>query len=266
MMESGSLGQPLKQLSDRLAVAAPQDQQVVVLRPVMWMFLAVLFTFLLTRLITRYIRRSAEHSAQSASAGRSLIGNISLGGVHIHHQVFGIFIMLITGLILIAATPEGAALNVVAFGFGVGVSLVFDEFALWLHLEDVYWSAEGRQSVDAIFCVLLVTGALIGGADLLTGELGSGPWWLSVGFLALVLMLSILSLLKGKVITGVVGVLVSPLVVVGALRLAKPGSWWANRHYPPGSKQLRRAQSRFGAAYVARWNWLRDLVGGKPDA
>ncbi len=265
MMESGSLSATLQQLSGRLAGSAPQDRQVVVLRPVMWMFLAILITFLLTRTITRYIRRSAERPAQPVSAGKSLIGNISLGGVHIHHQVFGIFIMLISGLILIAATPEGAALNLVACGFGIGVSLVFDEFALWLHLEDVYWTAEGRQSVDAIFCVLLVTGALIGGVDLLTGELGSGPWWVSVAFLAVILVLSILSLLKGKVITGVVGVFVSPLVVVGALRLAKPGSWWANRHYPPGSKQLVRAQERFGAAYVDRWNRLRDLVGGKPD-
>jgi hypothetical protein len=34
--------------------------------------------------------------------------------------------------------------------YGAGAALTLDEFALWLNLRDVYWSAEGRSSIDAI--------------------------------------------------------------------------------------------------------------------
>ena len=78
----------------------------------------------------------------------------------------------------------------------VGVALTVDEFALWLHLEDVYWASEGRKSVNAIFCVLVVTGALIGGADFLSGRIGTATWWSSVSVLAVNLLLSVICLLK----------------------------------------------------------------------
>jgi hypothetical protein len=57
-----------------------------------------------------------------------------------------------------------------------GVGLTADEFALWLHLEDVCWTDQGRKSVDAIFCVLVITGTLIGGADFVTGRVGTAAW------------------------------------------------------------------------------------------
>ncbi len=149
---------------------------VVVLRPVMWMFVAILVTFLATRLITRRIRRqqrAAELAATAAGDARDgsggLLRNVSLGGVHIHHQVFGILLMCSVGIALIALSPQGTALNICAALFGVGVSLAFDEFALWLHLDDVYWSPADRKSVDAIFCRLIVVGILVGGVDFLTG-------------------------------------------------------------------------------------------------
>ncbi len=52
----------------------------------------------------------------------------------------------------LAAGAFGAA----AALFGAGAALTLDEFALWLHLEDVYWTAEGRSSVDAVMLALLV--------------------------------------------------------------------------------------------------------------
>src|SRR5579859_7867758 len=115
------------------------------LRPMMWMFLAILATFLITRTVTRLIR--------SGSGGGLGLGNVKIAGNHIHHQVFGILIIIGTGIVLVSETPHGAALSVAAAVFGVGVGLTVDEFALWLHLEDVYWSDQGRKSVDAIFCV-----------------------------------------------------------------------------------------------------------------
>ena len=243
-----------------LAAQAPQDTQTVVLRPVLWMFLGLLTTFLITRSITRFIRHRA-----ASGQGTGPIRNITFRGIHIHHQVFGIVIMLGAGLTLISATPEGGALNAVAAVFGVGVSLTFDEFALWLHLKDVYWTHEGRQSVDAIFCVLAVTGIFIGGADVLTGRIGSAEWWSSVGGLAISLTLSIICMLKGKLVTGVIGVFFQPIAIVGAIRLAKPDSWWAQRFYPKRPRRLARAERRFGMSYQARWNRLRDLVAGAPD-
>jgi hypothetical protein len=227
------------------------------LRPMMWMFLAILVTFLVTRTVTRLIR--------SGSGGGVGLGNLQIGGTHIHHQVFGILIIIGTGIVLVSATPHGVALDVAAAVFGVGVGLTVDEFALWLHLEDVYWTSEGRQSVDAIFCVLVITGALIGGTSFLSGHVGTATWWWSVAFLAVDLALSLICLLKGKVTTGVVGVFISFVALVGAIRLAKPGSWWAARNYASRPRRAERAALRYGPRYQARWNRLRDLVAGAPS-
>jgi hypothetical protein len=226
------------------------------LRPMMWMFLAILLTFLVTRIVTRRIR--------SGSGTRGL-GNVSIGGNHVHHQVFGILIIIGTGIFLISETPRGAALAAAAAVFGAGVGLTVDEFALWLHLEDVYWSEQGRKSVDAIFCVLVVTGALIGGTDFVTGRVGTAAWWSSVGVIAVNLLLCLICLLKGKVVTGVIGIVISVVAIVGAVRLAKPGSWWAEHRYASRPRPARRAASRFDQRHQERWNRLRDLVAGAPS-
>ncbi|MGZ4543640.1 MAG: hypothetical protein ACXVXI_11080 [Mycobacteriaceae bacterium] len=188
--------------------------QSATLRPMMSMFMAVLVTFVCTRVITRRIRSRAEPGGA--------LKDIAIGGVHIHHQVFGIVIMLCSGMALISATPEGVALHVVAAVFGVGVSLTFDEFALWLHVEDVYWSTEGRQSVDAMFCVLVTTGLLVGGVDFVTGAVGTLEWWVSVAVLALDLALSVICVLKGKLITAVIGLFLQPVAIAGGHRRCDP--------------------------------------------
>jgi len=227
------------------------------LQPMMWMFIAILATFLITRTVTRLIR-----SGSGAGAG---MGNVRIAGVHVHHQVFGILIIIGTGIVLVSATPHGAALDVAAAIFGVGVSLTLDEFALWLHLQDVYWTKEGRKSVDAIFCVLVVTGALIGGAGFLSGRIGTATWWSSVSVLAVDLLLCVICLLKGKVTTGVIGIVVSVVAFVGAVRLAKPGSWWATHRYASRPQRAARAARRYGPRYQERWSRLRDLVAGAPS-
>jgi hypothetical protein len=227
------------------------------LRPMMWMFIAILATFLITRTVTRLIR--------SGSGGGAGLGNVRLAGVHIHHQVFGILLIIGTGIVLVSATPQGAALDAAAAVFGVGVSLTLDEFALWLHLEDVYWTKDGRKSVDAIFCALAVTGALVGGASFLSGRIGTAVWWSSVAILAVDLVLSVVCLLKGKITTGIIGTVIGVVAIVGALRLAKPGSWWATRRYASRPRRAARAARRYGPRYQQRWNRLRDLVGGAPS-
>ncbi|HEX5293014.1 MAG TPA: hypothetical protein VFX25_29435 [Streptosporangiaceae bacterium] len=221
------------------------------------MFIAILVTFLVTRTVTRLIR--------SGSGGGAGLGNVRLGGVHIHHQVFGILLIIGTGIVLVSATPQGAALDAAAAVFGVGVSLTLDEFALWLHLEDVYWTTDGRKSVDAIFCALAVTGALVGGASFLSGHVGTATWFSSVTVLVVDLVLSLICLLKGKITTGIVGTVIGIVGLVGALRLAKPGSWWATRRYGTRPRRAARAAQRYGPRYQQRWNRLRDLVGGAPS-
>ena len=227
------------------------------LRPMMWMFLAILVTFLITRTVTRLIR-----SGRGARAG---LGNVQIAGNHVHHQVFGILIIIGTGIILVSATPHGAALSVAAAVFGVGVGLTVDEFALWLRLRDVYWTNEGRISVDAIFCVLVITGVLIGGASFLSGHAGTAVWWSSVAALAVNLLLCVICLLKGKIVTGVIGIVVGIVAFVGAIRLAKPTSWWAKHHYAGRPRRAARAEHRYDQRYADRWNRLRDLVAGRPS-
>ena len=227
------------------------------LEPMMWMFLAILVTFLITRTVTRLIR-----SGSGAGAG---LGNVSIAGNHVHHQVFGILIIIGTGIALVSGTPRGAALDVAAAVFGAGVGLTVDEFALWLHLEDVYWAEQGRKSVDAVFCVLVITGALIGGANFLTGRLGTAAWWSSVAAIAVNLVLCVICLLKGKVVTGVIGIVIAVVAIVGAIRLAKPGSWWAVHRYASRPRRAKRAASRYDHRHQERWNRLRDLVAGAPS-
>ena len=238
-------------------VSIPVGRSDLSLRPMMWMFLAILLTFLLTRTVTRLIR-----SGSGAGVG---LGNVRLGGNHVHHQVFGILIIIGTGIVLISQTPRGAGLDAAAAVFGAGVGLTVDEFALWLHLEDVYWTDQGRKSVDAIFCVLVITGALIGGAQFATGRIGTAAWWSSVAVIAVNLLLCVICLLKGKTVTGVTGIFISVVAIVGAIRLAKPGSWWATHRYATRPRRAARAASRYDQRHHDRWNRLRDLVAGAPS-
>jgi hypothetical protein len=86
-------------------------------------------------------------------------GNVETkGGTHVHHLVWGILLLMVMGYLGLAIDIDTPWLELVAVGFGIGMGLTLDEFALWLHLEDVYWSEKGRQSVDAV----IITASLIG--------------------------------------------------------------------------------------------------------
>ena len=235
-----------------------------------WTFTGIALTFLLTRGLTRFIRARGGSGEQSSGPVRDII----IGGVHIHHQVFGIVFMLLAGLNLVAFQPTGFWLGLLATVLGVGIGLAFDEFALWLHLEDVYWSAEGRKSIDAVAIVLVFTGEITVVAstvhDLndepgLTEFLGSLTVWLAVIAIGFTFVPAVICLAKGKPITAGAGVIYIPIGLIGAFRLAKPGSWWARHLYPPGSRRRRRSDHRFGVEYQDRWNRIRDLVGGAPN-
>jgi len=80
--------------------------------------------------------------------------NLSVGGRHLHHLVFGIGGLLGVGylwLVLIGIEEQRkGALRTTAALYGVGSALTLDEFALWLNLQDVYWAKQGRESIDAV--------------------------------------------------------------------------------------------------------------------
>jgi hypothetical protein len=87
--------------------------------------------------------------------GAGTNGGIVVGGVHIHHMVFGIVGLLLVGygwLLLFGLQPEPSrrAFRLTAIAYGVASALVLDEFALWLNLKDVYWQHQGRESVEAL--------------------------------------------------------------------------------------------------------------------
>jgi hypothetical protein len=166
-------------------------------------------------------------------------------GVHVHHLVLGITLMLLSGFLGFAAPLVSPWWQVTAIGFGVGAGLTLDEFALLVRLEDVYWAREGRASFDAVVCACAFAALVV---------LGTRPFGLdepiSIGgtalVAALVLALSIVAFAKGRVLLGVIGLFVPVVGLIAAVRLARPGSPWARSRYAP--ETLQRAQERFSSA------------------
>ncbi|WP_406860508.1 hypothetical protein ABZO31_08625 [Streptomyces sp. HUAS MG47] len=227
--------------------------------PLLLALASFVLTFVITRTITRLIR-----------AGKGPFRNVSsAGGVHIHHVVPGVVLALVGGFGAVATGREGAAAALFAVVFGIGAGLVLDEFALILHLDDVYWSDEGRKSVEVVvltFSLVLLTlgGFSPLGVNELTGDerqnRGVFVLTLAVNFLFV-----LLTLLKGKFRTAVIGTLVPFVAIVGSLRLARPGSFWARRMYRRRPKARARAGLR-AYRHDRRWNRavrrFQDVVGG----
>lgn len=232
---------------------------------VVWLLGAFVITSGLTRFVTRRIRAREERQLAEGRPPRDgMFRNIRIGGVHIHHQVWGILLALFVGLLLIAYRPTGTAFNILAGCFGIGAALALDEFAMWLHLKDVYWSTEGRASISALMTAATICVVLILGSDPLDLTADRSAAKGVVAAVALVvLVLVTVCILKGKLQSGLIGLFFPPFALIGAWRLAKPRSWWARRNYPEGSRRRRRSEQRFGEAYERRWEAIRDWIGGK---
>jgi len=229
-------------------------------------FVSFIVAFLFIRFSVRMIRAQVKWWP----------GNVTPGGVHIHHVVFGLVFMCVGGVGGLAVQDNRSGWAAAAAVFlGIGMALVLDEFALVLHLEDVYWSEQGRLSVEVVF----VTAALCGLALLGWVPLGATPGdgighsrveaFLSiVVVLAVNLTFTVICLLKGKTWSGVIGVYIGLIAFVGAIRLARPGSPWARRRYPAGSRKEAKAiarEKRYGGRATRARTWFQDLVAGRPD-
>jgi hypothetical protein len=192
------------------------------------------------------------------------------GGLHLHHLVFGIVLMLIGGTLGFALDESQAPwIELAAVAFGVGAGLTFDEFALWVHLEDVYWSEEGRQSVDAAVIAIAFVGLVLTGA--FSASLDTASPLAILGGIALILFeltMILISFSKFRLAHGMFGIVIGPLAWWGAGRLAKPNSPWAKRFYGERNPEKQaRAEARYGHRRIDRFkDRVRDAIGGRPTA
>jgi hypothetical protein len=217
---------------------------------------ASLGTFALTRIYTRLARHRGW-------------GGSYIGGVHVHHMVVGFVLVLSSGMIDFALSLNDTGRDILAVIFGAGGAFILDEFALTFHLRDVYWTEEGRHSIDAAIMWLLL------GLLLLVGIMPFGihdqteiPRDVAVGIIAVNITFSMITCLKGKLTLGLVSIFIPPVGLVTAIRLARPGSIWAQLRYAPGSAKLADAETRFHP-HGSRLERIRirvvDVVAGAPS-
>jgi hypothetical protein len=197
-------------------------------------------------------------------------GNIeSEGGVHVHHLVFGIVTMMIAGTLGFVADGRQPWTEICALFFGIGIGLTIDEFALWVHLEDVYWEREGRSSIDATVIAASLMLLVVLGISPVAFETGSAEAIVSsIVTILLVVLFVAISLAKGRVLHGILGIFVGPLALYASCRIGKPDSIWAKRRYGERNpRKQAKAEQRFRPERrTERFKErFRDLVGGKPN-
>jgi hypothetical protein len=164
-------------------------------------------------------------------------GNVETkGGTHIHHLVWGILLLMVMGYLGIATAIPDPWFELVAIGFGIGMGLALDEFALWLNLEDVYWEEKGRESIDAVVVtVTLLVIALLGlqfwidiyDAVLVLAGFDRGNAVVAIPIQLVGIALAVVCFRRGRKFVGLVGLFVPLVALVGAVvpsRRPKPAS------------------------------------------
>ncbi len=231
--------------------------------PMLVLLGGIIITFLLIRLNTRLIRRGV----------RWWPGNFEKGDVHLHHVAIGLPLLFICGVLEFAFRPGFPWVEIIALCFGGAAALVFDEYALVLHVRDVYWKEEGRHSVvavflAAIFAAFLVVGVvpLAANSDVPAGEVVSR--WSIASSSCSTPRFVLVSFLKGKIWMGWIGFFLPMVAWVGAVRLARPRSPWARWFYHRNDRKMERAARRevSFSQNVGHWRLkVSDLVSGAPD-
>lgn len=186
------------------------------------------------------------------------------GGLHLHHLVWGIVLLLVSGFLNFVLRPGSPGVEILAAMFGIGAGLTLDEFALWIHLEDVYWSQEGRSSIDAVVVAALLGGLIVVGIAPFDLSNRATPIESLVFVIVIDLIFSSMAILKGKPMLGLLGVFVPVFSIVGAVRLAAPSSPWARRRYPPDGHRMARSRARYKRVRERRRR-LMNAIGGAPS-
>ncbi len=229
--------------------------------PLLLALTAFVLTFLITRVVTRMIR-----------AGKGPFGNVSAGGTHIHHVVPGVVLTVLGGFGAVASGRYGFGSAAFAVVFGIGAGLVLDEFALILHLADVYWTEAGRQSVEVVVVTAALVGLVLAGFtpfgvnDVSQEELQDRGGVIST--VAVNFLFALLVLTKGKARMAIFSVIVPLVGLIGVVRLARPGSPWARRLYRRRPRARARAilrAYRHDRRWAAPRRRFQDLIGGRPD-
>jgi hypothetical protein len=119
-----------------------------------WVAFTVTFTFV--RVITYSIKK-----------GRGPLKNVSVGGIHLHHYLWGILTVSAVGGVALRGSERTRRHPLVGIAYGSGLALIVDEFALLLDLEDVYWAKQGRISVDTAIGLISTTGSALAAGPVL---------------------------------------------------------------------------------------------------
>jgi hypothetical protein len=178
-------------------------------------------------------------------------------------------ILLITGAFLaVGAGDEAGWAEIAGVMVGIGTSLVLDEFALILRLEDVYWAEEGRVSVEMVALAAGCLGLVLIGSNpfRIEGSAGDAVFAGTLIFTVVHLALAVVVVIKGKFRLALFGTFIPLLSVFGATRLARPSSRWATRFYD--DDKIERAELRaakFDARYQPAIHRASNVVAGVPE-
>jgi hypothetical protein len=206
--------------------------------PAFALLAGMVVTFLGLRANTRLIRKGVSWWP----------GDIHRGSVHVHHVVIGLPIMFVTGVLEFAMQPGSPWVELLALFFGGAAGAVFDEFALILHVRDVYWEREGRKSIVAVF---------LGTSFTLFMTIGVAPLGYSsplsqsaiielaaIGAMLVNLAIATIAFLKGRLVVGWIGLFVPIFAFWGAVRVARPRSAWARWRYADKPQKMVKAEKR----------------------
>jgi hypothetical protein len=193
-------------------------------------------------------------------------GSVEAGGVHLHHLVWGISLVLISGFAAFVSDLYSPWWQVTSIAFGIGTGLTLDEFALWVYLRDVYWSTEGRDSIDAVIVVTLLAGLVVLGVQPFDLD-QTGAALGTVGAVVVVAVLATITFFKGRLVLGAISIFVPVVGLYAAVRLAKPNSPWARwRYRRRRAERMERARARHerDTRLDALGVRIRDAIGGAP--
>ena len=224
------------------------------------------FLFLASFLVTfAFIRTSARMIRAQVSWWP---GNVETSsGLHLHHLVWGISALIVFSFLAISLEPTSPWWQLMVIGMGIGAGLTLDEFALWIHLEDVYWSGQGRSSIDAVLMTAVFMGLVVLGTSPF-GLDGGETSWVAVAYAVQALILAFICFMKGRLFLGLLALFIPVFGLWGALRVGRPASPWSRRFYVGRSPaKLEKSESRFGpdALGTRARDGFFNAIGGRPD-